>query len=105
MDAVVEYERLDLVEGMAAAAASFVSMLLSLQLAVAMYGSTQTYDEPNLADMTTWLLISVVYAGPIWLAGFLVIGLPAAAWIERRTPMSARHERARAIRPGPADQG
>ena len=88
MDAVVDYERLDLPEGVAAAAASFLSMLLSLLLAVVTLGSAGG-DSPTLSDIGAVLLIGGMYAGPIWLVGFLVIGLPAAAWIERRTPMGA----------------
>lgn len=80
MDAVVDYEGLDLHEGAAAAAGSFLGMSASLVL-VSLGGGPD--------EMGPILLILLMYATPIWLAGFLLIGLPAAIWIENRTPVSA----------------
>lgn len=86
MDAVVEHERLDLPEGFAAAAGSFVAMAVTvLVMLLAMTG---------LDELGPLVLVVLVYATPVWLVGFLLIGLPAAVWIENRTRMgSARRRR------------
>ncbi|RIQ25060.1 hypothetical protein [Jiangella rhizosphaerae] len=86
MGAGVDHQRLDLHDGVAAAIASFASMLLAVVLAVdldADDGASVWSDPDGL------LTVLVIYAGAVWLAGFVLIGLPAAVWIERRTRMDA----------------
>ncbi|MBB5790467.1 hypothetical protein [Jiangella mangrovi] len=80
MDAVVDYEGLDLHEGAAAAAGSF--------LAMALFVLTLTFAGGG-PDALGLALAVLFYATPIWLAGFLLVGLPVAVWIENRTPVAA----------------
>lgn len=87
MDAVVDYERLDLPEGAAAAAASFLSTMVALVLVGV--GLNADDGASIWQDFGGLLVVLVLYAGPVWLVGFLVVGLPAAVWIERRTRMDA----------------
>lgn len=87
MDAVVEYERLDLPEAATAAIASFLSTLVTLVLVAASLNSDDS--APFWPDLDGLLVVLVIYAGPVWLVGFLVVGIPAAVWIERRTRMDA----------------
>ncbi|WP_157987975.1 hypothetical protein [Jiangella endophytica] len=80
MAAVDDAEGLSPAEGVAAAGASFLALVLTVLAFLLLSGG---------ADLVNWLLVVLLYATPIWLAGFLVVGLPVAVWIENRTPVSA----------------